>query len=787
MLLSNNFEINLLNNDKDIDLSIIPIFKNDFCMDLHILRHDNTNGWQIFEILFHNQDNSKEKIYIDAFDSSYKIYENITTKTQLFPITKSSQQIIPKKIVQTSEETPSSFSPAMMTLKLLNDDYEHFHFNKIQRREFIKQNFSKDVLLAYDTLTSGAFQADLFRYCFLFIHGGCYFDDKVIARESLDNIIKEDDDFLICNDYEFRNILSRDVGHAYLNAIIMTKENNPLLKSMIDACVDNILNKQDYFMHLANEKNDENMLLLTGPRLFFEILNKNINKEKQIRFKHTIYKNLGEDYRNYHIVDVDSGKILFTKTNKLTIPNPYLNLYYNRELFYRNFTEINSLRIFVYPHPYCDTFHFMMNSPTQLLVERKDSHDIWHFNLRLKIINNENSHDMFESLYYLRRTIELHNNDNMIPKLFPTNVTFYPHHEQINLKEIFVLLLTSMKKENEIYQRVNEIRKQNSTAFILLALTCENYTMDDLYKLRNNKIDHVILYNTSHCKYFCQERNLPNLFISKHITSFVKNCTLNYFFGNEKNSIQPEQIENVHHFCCEEIENNICENEDRLQNYYNYFSKNYQDNLLYLYDKKVTSQSNIIISELERIIKACNEKLEGNTFYEHETENFVVSTAFAKKRLNLFHLSSTARNILEIGFNAGHSTLLYLLSNPSSQIYLFDLGEHSYSYECFRYLNEIFPGRLHIVWGSSLETVKNFEKTQKFDFIHIDGGHTRFIAESDIHNCRKFATKYTNVVFDDSNDAILYDMLKEMESISYIKQAELKFPTRDHFLFRYLF
>ena len=43
---------------------------------------------------------------------------------------------------------------------------------------FIKSHFSKRVLYAYDKLIPGAFKADLWRYCIIYINGGIYIDIK---------------------------------------------------------------------------------------------------------------------------------------------------------------------------------------------------------------------------------------------------------------------------------------------------------------------------------------------------------------------------------------------------------------------------------------------------------------------------------------------------------------------------------------------------------------------------------------------------------------------------------
>lgn len=140
------------------------------------------------------------------------------------------KQLIPKIIIQTSETFITN--NAMESLKDYNPEYEYRFFSDVQRREFLKKTFSKKIIDAYDMLVPGAFKADLFRYGYLFMHGGCYFDDKIIARESLQNIILPEDELLLCEDEESESIL---------NSIIMTVPRNFLfLKLLLTAC-DNVL------------------------------------------------------------------------------------------------------------------------------------------------------------------------------------------------------------------------------------------------------------------------------------------------------------------------------------------------------------------------------------------------------------------------------------------------------------------------------------------------------------------------------------------------------------------
>lgn len=114
--------------------------------------------------------------------------------------------------------------------------------------------------------------------------------------------------------------------------------------------------------------------------------------------------------------------------------------------------------------------------------------------------------------------------------------------------------------------------------------------------------------------------------------------------------------------------------------------------------------------------------------------------------------------ILEIGFNAGHSSELFL-ENSNAYIYSFDIGIHFHEYLKYgkQFLNNKFPNRHTLVFGDSRETIPRFNINNnniKFDIIFIDGGHDYDVAYGDLINCRKLAKEETIVIMDDiiSND-----------------------------------
>lgn len=181
------------------------------------------------------------------------------------------------------------------------------------------------------------------------------------------------------------------------------------------------------------------------------------------------------------------------------------------------------------------------------------------------------------------------------------------------------------------------------------------------------------------------------------------------------------------------------------------------------------------IQDLYDICSKFKERIEGNCFYEHMNINNRTEILLTKQ-MNLFSLGGVNNNIMEIGFNAGHSTLLFLLSNPKSFITVFDLCEHDYTMPCFRYLNEKFPNRLQMIAGNSIYTLPNFYKKffsdkNKFDLIHIDGCHYREIANKDFFNSLRMADNF--IVFDDTQDPELNGLFELYLQLDLLKEVHL--------------
>lgn len=377
------------------DYTVSLYYKDDWTAKVHIIYHrdcldppvitiyslDKTINETFSYKLIHHTDNNR--LYIPILHTV-----NIRLYTDILP-----SSCIPKVIIQTQETLhieDSHINNSIQSILNLNPEYEYRFFTAEDRRNFIQTHFNPDVVKAYDLLVAGAYQADLFRYCYLFIEGGCYIDCKMIQRTPFRYLLKKDCKFLACLDYEKTNQMDRAVGTSLLNSIICSCAGDLRLEQMINACVNNILNQQEYFQGA----DIIHILDITGPTLFYRTIKHQLD-DSELLLKYVITGS-EDDYQNLQIRHIDTNEYVFTKTCYNYFPkNHYSELWKKGELFYRDETIVGDYKILTYPHPYNDQFEFTRTN-MGLSIHRLQNKS-WWLQLVIKIIYIPTSeHHMIE-------------------------------------------------------------------------------------------------------------------------------------------------------------------------------------------------------------------------------------------------------------------------------------------------------------------------------------------------------------------------------------------------------
>jgi mannosyltransferase OCH1-like enzyme len=176
-------------------------------------------------------------------------------------------------------------------LKMKNPQFIFHMFDDGDCRQFIQQFYASEVLEAFDTLKPGAYKADLWRLCILYLRGGVYMDCKLQAIKNfrlLEIVGKE------------HFVLDRPPRCIY-NALMVCKAGNPILKEGIDQIVQNV--KERYYGSC--------FLSPTGPEMLGRIV-ANYNVTLEMKYPHNYPEHIMYNnrliLRNYPEYRLEQGR-----------------------------------------------------------------------------------------------------------------------------------------------------------------------------------------------------------------------------------------------------------------------------------------------------------------------------------------------------------------------------------------------------------------------------------------------------------------------------------------------
>lgn len=170
-----------------------------------------------------------------------------------------------------TKNLPPKMLECVNKLKKDNPEFEHHLYDIEDCHRFIKKNFDKKVLNAFNKLKPVAFKADLWRYCILYKKGGVYLDIKYECEPGF-KLIQLTNNNVYIKEYWNGNYLDNAVNNGFL----ISKPNNKKFKKIIDQIC----------KHVDTKYYDDFISGQTGPYL----LGRYFNKKEMDSIQYTYYE-----------------------------------------------------------------------------------------------------------------------------------------------------------------------------------------------------------------------------------------------------------------------------------------------------------------------------------------------------------------------------------------------------------------------------------------------------------------------------------------------------------------
>ncbi|KAG2424929.1 hypothetical protein HXX76_014087 [Chlamydomonas incerta] len=214
--------------------------------------------------------------------------------------------VIPRRIWQTTslKYMDAFLYGAIRSVVDANPGFQHSLFLDADCEAFIGQNLGGRVLQAYRTVVPGAFKADLWRYCVLYVHGGVYVDCKMIAKSGLAPLLGPTTDLVLV--FSPIECIQKLAFSPVYTALIACTPRHPLMRACIDKCTDNILSRLK----------PEDLLSITGPNMMFQLIREFLARDPESFARTKILEhsnNGGTEPHEFTISDPANRRLLFHK------------------------------------------------------------------------------------------------------------------------------------------------------------------------------------------------------------------------------------------------------------------------------------------------------------------------------------------------------------------------------------------------------------------------------------------------------------------------------------------
>lgn len=202
--------------------------------------------------------------------------------------------MIPKVIYQVSIGLNHEIPPVqevVNTMRTLNPDYGYKLFtHESELDNFVHEHYSGSIVECYDKLNILVAKTDLWRYLYLYVHGGVYLDMDSALVKPLSTMIDDSDEAVVTKE---------SILDLYVQWALVFNKGHPILKRVIELIVDNI----------QTNRFPNDIHKMTGPTVFTQAVNET---------DPSTFKEFGRDYDGVFTFSFPGCEYLFRGVKKWT-------------------------------------------------------------------------------------------------------------------------------------------------------------------------------------------------------------------------------------------------------------------------------------------------------------------------------------------------------------------------------------------------------------------------------------------------------------------------------------
>ena len=386
ILIKNNFKVVENNNFSDTFHIVCYYISQNICKI--IVRRTNCNeGWgqNLMIVIEDIENNNYEEYSIGSSNSNIKILE-LYVKIRLFktiytgvfhklqqPVASpaaphpgysiledqrdgdiqallgAAEYNIPKVIIQTYDEAiykNNTHYNAVISLIELNPEYEYKFFDNNDCLKFISENYDKEILHKYNSIKTYKKKSELFRYCYLYLNGGCYINSNINIIQPIHKIINNDDNFAVSDGNDNRIIMTYSKNEL-LYKLINNFDNTPeigSLRMISGGLTEGCGSLRKTLINI--EKNSSLHKIINN--IHFKIINdikiKNVLVEENIIFKKSIKIN-NYIFQIFQSIEEDDFEIVHLKNNIYYIQRIDKNEGWSQNITLRILNDLENINI----------------------------------------------------------------------------------------------------------------------------------------------------------------------------------------------------------------------------------------------------------------------------------------------------------------------------------------------------------------------------------------------------------------------------------------------------------